>query len=82
MPFAGVAVLLAWRFVAESAEGELPLDWPGAALATLALGGLTWGLTVWSSTRAFGSEAGMSIAAGALLVADSCGTSTASASAR
>ena len=48
-PVAAAAMVIAWRYVAESAEGEQPLDWVGAALATLALGLLTWALTLWSS---------------------------------
>ena len=49
VPVAAAAMVIAWRYVAESAEGERPLDWVGAALATLALGLLTWALTLWSS---------------------------------
>jgi EmrB/QacA subfamily drug resistance transporter len=49
VPVAAAAMLIAWRYVAESAEGEQPLDWVGAALATPALGLLTWALTLWSS---------------------------------
>ncbi len=47
LPVAAGAALLAWRYVAESggAEAAGPLDWAGAALATLALGLLTWALT-------------------------------------
>lgn len=64
LPVALLAIGIAWRFVAESAQGELPLDWPGAATATLALGALTWGLTLWSSHRALDPAAGAGIAAG------------------
>jgi predicted MFS family arabinose efflux permease len=35
--------------VRESGEGKRALDWRGASLATLALFGLTWALTLWSS---------------------------------
>jgi EmrB/QacA subfamily drug resistance transporter len=46
------AIFLALRYAEESKEGELPLDLPGAASATLALGALTWALTLWSSHHA------------------------------
>ncbi|QNQ09100.1 MFS transporter [Sphingomonas alpina] len=49
LPVAAGAMLIAWRYIGESAEGEQPLDWPGALLATAALGTLTWALTLWSS---------------------------------
>ncbi|WP_260596869.1 MFS transporter [Sphingomonas endolithica] len=49
VPVALAAIAIAWRYVEESAEGEQPLDVPGAILATLALGVLTWSLTLWSS---------------------------------
>jgi EmrB/QacA subfamily drug resistance transporter len=48
VPVALGAIAVAWRCVAESAAGEQPLDWVGALLATAALGGLTWALTLWS----------------------------------
>ena len=49
LPVSLAAIAIALRYVEESAEGEQPLDWAGAALATLALGALTWALTIWSS---------------------------------
>ena len=49
VPVALGAMILAWRYVEESAAGEQPLDWGGALLATAALGGLTWALTRWSA---------------------------------
>jgi MFS family permease len=49
VPVAAAAMAIAWRYVAESKQGGLSLDWMGAALATLALGLLTWALTLWSS---------------------------------
>ena len=50
VPVAAAAILLGWRFVPESHNEARPdPDWPGAALATLGLGALTWGLTIWSS---------------------------------
>lgn len=65
LPLAAGAVFLALRFVAESREaGAGRTDYPGALLATGGLGGLTYGLTLWSATRHFGSEAGATLAAG------------------
>jgi EmrB/QacA subfamily drug resistance transporter len=49
VPVAALAVAIAWRFAAESAERGQPLDWIGAVLATLALGVVSWALTIWSS---------------------------------
>lgn len=62
LPLGAAALWLAWRHVAadESEETGAPLDWPGAVAATLALGALTWGLTVLSG----GAGAGGSPAAG------------------
>lgn len=49
LPLAAAAMFLAWRFAAESRDdGAGRTDYPGALLATLGLGGLTWGLTLWS----------------------------------
>jgi EmrB/QacA subfamily drug resistance transporter len=49
VPLAAAAIALAWRYVPKDTDaGDLPLDVPGGALATLALGGLTWALTVGS----------------------------------
>ena len=69
VPVAGLAILLAWRFAAESAEREQPLDTLGAILATLALGAIAWGLTLWSSHRTFDTVSGAALAAGVVLVA-------------
>lgn len=49
VPVALAAIFIAWKFVEESPEGKQPLDISGAVLATLALGALTWSLTLWSS---------------------------------
>ncbi|MES2444300.1 MAG: MFS transporter [Pseudomonadota bacterium] len=67
LPVALLAMAIAWRFVAESVKGELPLDWPGALAATLALGALTWALTLWSSHRAIDAAVVIGIAAGLAL---------------
>lgn len=49
VPLAAAAIVIALRYVKESGEGDQPLDWWGALLATAALGALTWALTLWSS---------------------------------
>ncbi|CAN5307824.1 MFS transporter [soil metagenome] len=47
VPLAAAAIWLALRHVPVDADGsEMPLDITGGLLATLALGGLTWALTV------------------------------------
>jgi EmrB/QacA subfamily drug resistance transporter len=69
LPVALAAILLAWRFVDESAAREQPLDWSGAAAATLALAALTWSLTLWSSSGRFDLLAALGLAAGAMLTA-------------
>ncbi len=57
LPIAAAAIVLAWRHVPPDATGpRTPLDVAGGALATLALGGLTWSLTAWSA--AHGADAG------------------------
>jgi EmrB/QacA subfamily drug resistance transporter len=49
LPLCAGAMWLGWRYVNESREeGGAPLDWLGVAVATVALGALTWGLTVLS----------------------------------
>lgn len=54
LPLALGAIVLAWRFVAESREaGAGRTDYTGAVLATASLGGLTYALTLWSATRSF-----------------------------
>ena len=69
LPLGALAILIAWRFVKESADGKQPLDWPGATAATLALGALTWGLTLWSSHRDFDAPSAIGIGAGLALTA-------------
>jgi EmrB/QacA subfamily drug resistance transporter len=74
LPVSLAAILIALRYVDESAEGEQPLDWWGAAAATLALGALTWALTIWSSHHVataavvIGAGAGLLLLAGFVLV--------------
>jgi EmrB/QacA subfamily drug resistance transporter len=70
LPIAAAAVWLAWRYVPESANaGRGGPDWAGALLATLGLGALTWGLTMWSAGDRTGWSAPAAIGAGALLCA-------------
>jgi MFS family permease len=70
LPIAAAAIALGWRYVPESENEERPPpDWAGAALATLGLGALTWGLTLWSASDRLDGEAAGALGAGALLVA-------------
>jgi EmrB/QacA subfamily drug resistance transporter len=71
LPVAAGAVFLAWRFVRETqSDQRAPLDLPGAVLATLGLGGLTWGLTIGSGPQGWTPMAAAMMAAGfGLLVA-------------
>ncbi len=71
LPFAAaVLALSAWR-VPESRDPEAVgrLDWPGAALATLGLGGLTYGLIELPERGALGASALVALAAGAAALA-------------
>ncbi|ATY31626.1 MFS transporter [Sphingomonas psychrotolerans] len=68
VPVAAAAILIALRYVEESAEGELPLDLPGAFAATVALGALTWALTLWSSHGAFDSTVAIGLISGLLAI--------------
>ena len=68
VPVAIAAILLAWRYVPESANAERPPpDWAGALVATVGLGALTWGLTAWSASDEASGQVLAAIAAGALL---------------
>ncbi|URD62079.1 MFS transporter [Sphingomonas sp. KRR8] len=71
LPLAAGAILLAWRFAAESRnEAAARTDYPGAALATLGLLGLTYGLTLWSVQLRFTpAVTGLLVAGVALLAA-------------
>jgi EmrB/QacA subfamily drug resistance transporter len=69
VPIAASAIILGWLYVPESENGDRPdPDWAGAALATLGLGALTWGLTAWSATHVLRGHAGLVLGAGGLLV--------------
>ena len=64
IPVALVAIVLALRFVRETSDAGQPLDWSGALLATLALGALTWTLTLWSNARAMAPQSWTGLAVG------------------
>ncbi|WPB58350.1 MFS transporter [Xylophilus sp. GOD-11R] len=55
LPLALGAWWLGHRYVDESSDPGRPLDVVGALLATLALGALTWALTLWSGSGLSGS---------------------------
>jgi EmrB/QacA subfamily drug resistance transporter len=70
LPVAAGAVILAFFFVHETPSNQrAPLDLPGAVLATLGLGGLTWGLTLGSGPAGWTATAAGMMAAGGLLLA-------------
>ncbi|MBO9712242.1 MAG: MFS transporter [Sphingomonas sp.] len=69
VPVAAFAILLALRYAPESSERGEKLDWLGGVLATLALGEIAWGLTIWSSMHGFSMAAGVSLALGIALTA-------------
>jgi EmrB/QacA subfamily drug resistance transporter len=66
LPLAAGAVVLAVLRVDETREGKDKLDWAGVGTATLALGALTWGLTVLSGAQPR-LEAGLVSAAAGLV---------------
>ena len=69
LPLALGAILLALRFVTESHDaGAGRTDYPGALLATAGLGGVTYGLTVWSATQHFSKTAIIAAAVGATML--------------
>lgn len=69
LPLALGAILLAIKFVGESREGGAGrTDYPGALLATAGLGGLTYGLTLWSAHRHADAIALASVALGFVLL--------------
>jgi EmrB/QacA subfamily drug resistance transporter len=68
VPVAAGAVALALIAVPESANPDRPSpDWAGAALATLGLGAITWGLTAWSAADRASSAALAAIGGGTAL---------------
>lgn len=75
IPLAAAVILISLRFVPESRDDQAEgTDWAGAALATLGLGGLTFGLIEssrlgWSDPRVWGAlVAGVIAIAGFLVV--------------
>ena len=70
VPLAAAAIALAWRAMPPDPDADgLPLDIPGGALATLALGGLTWALTIGSGRGGWTTDAmALAAIAAALLV--------------
>jgi EmrB/QacA subfamily drug resistance transporter len=68
LPVAAAAIAIALLYVKESAEGREPLDWLGGILATLALGALTWALTLWSSQHRPSAQTWIGLGAGLLLL--------------
>ena len=69
LPLALGAIFLALRFVQESGDpGAGRTDYAGALLATGGLGGLTYGLTLWSASNHFTNASLFTIGAGFLLL--------------
>jgi EmrB/QacA subfamily drug resistance transporter len=70
LPLAAGAIALAALFVREPEQEANParLDFAGALLASLALGALTWGLTVGSGRAGWSTLAFAAIASGAVLL--------------
>jgi EmrB/QacA subfamily drug resistance transporter len=70
LPFAAVAIVVALTKVEEVVQARCrPLDWAGAVLATLGLGAMTYGLTLWSSQKAVSMTAAATLGAGLILLA-------------
>ena len=70
LPLALGAIGLAWKFVAESGDpGAGRTDYPGALLATGGLGGVTYGLTLWSASGRWSAAAIAAAAVGSVLLA-------------
>jgi EmrB/QacA subfamily drug resistance transporter len=69
LPIGAAAIALGLAYVPESRNDVRPApDWPGALLATLGLGALTWGLTQWSASGRFGPAETVTAGAGAVLL--------------
>ena len=65
LPIAALAIFMAWRFVQLKTNGKrVPLDPLGAALASLGLACLTWGLAEASAEKHLTLWAGTALAAG------------------
>ena len=68
IPVALAAIIVAARFVDENEAGDSRLDWAGAALATGALGALTWALTSWSAHHAMSVGVAIGLGVGVALL--------------
>ena len=68
LPLAFGAVALALIFMTDTREGRPALDIPGGTLATLALGAMTWGLTIGSGHAGWTTFAIAGVAAGVVLL--------------
>lgn len=68
-PLAAAAIGLALFVMRDNARGGAHLDWLGGALATAALGALTWGLTIGSGTAGWTAVAIGLVVAGLALAA-------------
>jgi EmrB/QacA subfamily drug resistance transporter len=70
VPLAAAAIGLAWRSIPNDSDGgDLSLDVLGGSLATLALGGLTWALTIGSGRSGWTTGAVVvAVLAAALLI--------------
>ncbi len=71
LPLAAAAIVMALIYVRDGRRDDkpAPLDIPGAALATLGLAGITWGLTLGSGPTGWTAEAVGALVAGLLLSA-------------
>ncbi len=70
LPLATIAIALAWRYVPGDPDGrDRPLDAPGAVLATLGLGALTWALTIGSGPEGWTPAALVTGGAAAVMLA-------------
>jgi MFS family permease len=69
LPLAAGAIALALIYVTDTRDEDRPaLDIPGGLLATLALGALTWGLTLGTGPRGWSAFAMGGVIAGVLLM--------------
>jgi EmrB/QacA subfamily drug resistance transporter len=69
LPIAALAIFMGWRFVHLPASARpVPLDPGGAALASLGLACLTWGLASASSNKAFTVGSSLALLAGVLVL--------------
>lgn len=71
LPLAAIVLLITWRHVPETRDDEAKdgLDWLGAALATIGLGGIVYGLTEFGGRGLYDPLVAGSIIVGALAVA-------------